>query len=61
MKHIAIYGSVLGTRHEFAEMLRSIAEGKLKPVIDRTFPLEEAQAYFKQSGKFGKIILIPNT
>lgn len=45
-------------------MLRSIAEGKLKLVIDRTFPLEEAreaQAYFKQSGKFGKIILIPNT
>ncbi|WDH76803.1 alcohol dehydrogenase family protein [Exiguobacterium marinum] len=63
LKHIAMYGSVLGTRHEFAEMLRSIAEGKLKPVIDRTFPLEEAreaQTYFKQSGKFGKIVLIPN-
>lgn len=43
LKHIAMYRSVLGTRHEFAEMLRSIAEGKLKPVIDRTFPLEEAR------------------
>lgn len=43
LKHIVMYRSVLGTRHEFAEMLRSIAEGKLKPVIDRTFPLEEAR------------------
>lgn len=34
----------------------------IKPVIERTFPLEkagEAQTYFKNSGKLGKIILLP--
>lgn len=63
LKHITMYGSVLGTRQEFSEMLRAISEGKIKPVIDRTFSLEEArdaQTYFKKQGKFGKIVLIPS-
>ncbi|MGD6816352.1 zinc-binding dehydrogenase [Metabacillus sp. 113a] len=62
LKHITLYGSVLGTREEFGRMLRAISERKIKPVIDRTFPLEEAkeaQTYFKQSGKTGKIVLLP--
>ncbi|SFG35102.1 NADPH:quinone reductase [Halobacillus alkaliphilus] len=62
LKHITLYGSVLGTRAEFKLMLQAISEGKIKPVIDRTFPLEkarEAQTYFKQAGKTGKIVLIP--
>lgn len=62
LKHITIFGSVLGTRKEFKLMLAAISEGKIVPVIDRTFPLEEAalaQTYFKSSGKLGKIVLIP--
>ncbi len=62
LKHITLYGSVLGTREEFKRMLEAIAEGKIKPVIDRTFPLEkarEAQVYFKKAGKLGKIVLLP--
>ncbi|WP_093192907.1 zinc-binding dehydrogenase [Salimicrobium halophilum] len=64
LKHITMYGSVLGTRKEFKQMLKAIAEGKIRPVIDKTFPLEkagEAQAYFKEKGKFGKIVLLPET
>lgn len=63
LKHLTFYGSVLGTRAEFARMLDAIAAGKLEPVIDRTFPLEEAaaaQMYFKETGKLGKIVLIPD-
>ncbi|MGX8177860.1 zinc-binding dehydrogenase [Exiguobacterium artemiae] len=63
LKHLTFYGSVLGTRVEFARMLDAIAAGKLEPVIDRTFPLEEAEAaqtYFKETGKLGKIVLIPD-
>ena len=63
LKHLTFYGSVLGTRSEFGRMLDAIAEGKLEPVIDRTFPLEEAvaaQSYFKEAGKLGKIVLIPD-
>ncbi|MGP4075013.1 zinc-binding dehydrogenase [Halobacillus sp. K22] len=62
LKHITLYGSVLGTRAEFKRMLQAISEGKIEPVIDRTFPLEkakEAQTYFKKAGKTGKIVLIP--
>ncbi|WP_368505263.1 zinc-binding dehydrogenase [Alkalihalophilus sp. As8PL] len=62
LKHITFYGSVLGTRKEFKRMLQAISEGKIKPVIDRTFPLEkarEAQTYFKKAGKLGKIVLLP--
>ncbi|WJE17555.1 zinc-binding dehydrogenase [Halobacillus sp. ACCC02827] len=62
LKHITLYGSVLGTRAEFKQMLKEISKGRIKPVIDRTFPLEkarEAQAYFKESGKLGKIVLLP--
>ncbi|WP_270181361.1 zinc-binding dehydrogenase [Alkalihalobacillus sp. CinArs1] len=62
LKHITLYGSVLGTRAEFEKMLTAISEGKIQPVIDRTFPLDaarEAQTYFKNAGKLGKIVLLP--
>ncbi|STO08680.1 putative alcohol dehydrogenase [Exiguobacterium aurantiacum] len=62
LKHITMYGSVLGTRAEFQAMLEAIKSGQMKPVVDRTFSLDEArdaQTYFKQRGKFGKIVLIP--
>ncbi|WNB93377.1 zinc-binding dehydrogenase [Bacillus sp. NEB1478] len=62
LKHITLYGSVLGTRYEFKEMLDAISKGKITPVIERTFPLEqarEAQTYFKNAGKLGKIVLLP--
>lgn len=62
LKHITLFGSVLGTRSEFKQMLDAISNGKIKPVIERTFPLEqasEAQLYFKNSGKMGKIVLLP--
>ncbi len=34
--------------------------GRLKPVVDRTFPLADAaaaQRWFEESGQFGKIVL----
>lgn len=62
LKHITMYGSVLGTKEEFKDLLQAVTEGKIKPVIDRTFPLDkakEAQIYFKEKGKLGKILLLP--
>ncbi|MBM7553036.1 zinc-binding dehydrogenase [Thalassobacillus pellis] len=62
LKHITMYGSVLGTRSEFKDMLQAISEGKINPVIDKSFPLEktkEAQLYFKNKGKLGKVLLLP--
>ena len=62
LKHITLIGSVLGTREDFKHLMKAVSEGKVKPIIDRTFPLEEAreaQSYFKKSGKVGKIVLKP--
>lgn len=63
LKHLTFFGSVLGTRAEFEAMLQAIKEGTIRPIVDRTFPLEEAadaQTYFKEKGKFGKIVLLPS-
>ncbi|TMU85115.1 zinc-binding dehydrogenase [Bacillus sp. BHET2] len=62
LKHITFYGSVLGTRTEFKRMLGAISAGKIKPVIDCSYPLKkagEAQTHFKKSGKLGKVLLLP--
>lgn len=63
LKHITMYGSVLGTKEEYKKLLQAVSLHKVKPIIDRTFPLEEArkaQEYFKKPGKLGKIVLIPD-
>lgn len=60
LKHLSILGAVLGTHEEYQDMLKAISEQRILPIIDQTFPLEkakEAQTYFKQSGKLGKIVL----
>ncbi len=61
LNHITLFGSVLGTKSEFKQMLQAISDKKIKPVIDCTYPLEkarEAQLYFKKAGKLGKVVLI---
>ncbi len=59
-KHLSLIGSTMGTLSEFSRVFDLIIAGKLKAVIDRTYPLEEAAAAQErlQSGKqFGKITL----
>ncbi|MEW6029516.1 MAG: zinc-binding dehydrogenase [Chloroflexota bacterium] len=43
-KHLSIIGSTMSTREEFAEVMDLAVTGKLKPVMDKTFPLREARA-----------------
>lgn len=43
-KHLSIIGSTMSTRKEFAEVMDLVVAGKLKPVMDRIFPLREARA-----------------
>jgi NADPH:quinone reductase-like Zn-dependent oxidoreductase len=52
----------MGTMGELHEVLKHVFSGKLKPVIDRIFPLSEARAaheYMEKSAMFGKIVLKP--
>ncbi len=60
MKNISIMGSTMGTKEDILTLLKLFGQGKLKPVIDRTFPLEEAgKALEAMMGRsfFGKLVL----
>jgi NADPH:quinone reductase-like Zn-dependent oxidoreductase len=59
-RHLSIIGSTMSTISDFAEVMDLVVTGKLKPVIDRTFPLTEAasaQERLWASENFGKITL----
>lgn len=59
-KQISIHGSTMGTRDEFLSMLDFLENRNIKPVIDKTFPLEqidEAMKRMEQGDQFGKIVL----
>jgi NADPH:quinone reductase-like Zn-dependent oxidoreductase len=61
-RQLSLLGSYMGTMSELHEVLGHVFAGRLKPVIDRTFPLEEARAaheYLEKSQMFGKIVLNP--
>ena len=59
-KAIQLRGIHVGSRDMFAAMNKAIDVAKLKPVIDRAFPFEEAKGAYahQQSGQhFGKIVI----
>lgn len=59
-KHLSIIGSTMSTLDDFREVMDLIVGGKLKPVMDSTFPLKEAaaaQARLEKNENFGKITL----
>jgi NADPH:quinone reductase-like Zn-dependent oxidoreductase len=59
-KQISLLGSYMGEMGELHEVLQHIFSGKLKPVVDRTFPLSETRAaheYLKKGEMFGKVVL----
>jgi len=61
-RQLALLGSYMGTLSELHEVLGHVFAGRLKPVIDRTFPLKEIRAaheYLEKSQMFGKIVLNP--
>jgi NADPH:quinone reductase-like Zn-dependent oxidoreductase len=61
-RQLSVLGSYMGTMGELHEVLKHVFSGRLKPVVDRTFPLKEARAaheYMENSQMFGKIVLIP--
>ena len=60
MKQVRVQGIYVGSRATFEQMNNAIALHKLKPVIDRVFPFEEAIGAFKymeKGGHVGKIVI----
>jgi zinc-binding alcohol dehydrogenase/oxidoreductase len=59
-KQISLMGTTMGSPQEFAQVLAAVNSGKIKPVIDSTFPLGEASAAhhrLEDQKQFGKVIL----
>lgn len=59
-KHLSIIGSTMSTLSEFKEVMDLIVAGKLKPVMDKTYPLKDAasaQERLWRNENFGKITL----
>jgi len=59
-RQLSLLGSYMGTKSELHTVLKLVAAGKLKPVVDHVFPLAEAvaaHAYLESSSQFGKVVL----
>ena len=59
-KHLSIIGSTMSTLSDFKEVMDLIIAGKLTPILDRTFPLQNAgiaQDRLWKNENFGKITL----
>jgi NADPH:quinone reductase-like Zn-dependent oxidoreductase len=61
-RQLSLLGSYMGTMGELYEVLGHVFAGRLKPVVDRTFPLKDIRAaheYMEKSQMFGKVVLNP--
>jgi NADPH:quinone reductase-like Zn-dependent oxidoreductase len=59
-KHLSIVGSTMGTQADFEAVMTQVWAGKVKPVVDRVFPLAEypaALARMMAGEGFGKILI----
>jgi NADPH:quinone reductase-like Zn-dependent oxidoreductase len=59
-RQLSLLGSYMGAKDELQTVMKLVAAGRLKPVVDRVFPLEEAaaaHAYLEAGRQFGKVVL----
>ena len=59
-RQLSLLGSYMGTKSELQTVMKLVASGRLKPVVDKIFPLSEAAAahlYLESSQQFGKVVL----
>ena len=61
-KNLRVVGTNLGSILELQTVLEHLVDGRLKPVIDRVFPLKDARAavqYVMDRKNRGKVLLVP--
>jgi NADPH:quinone reductase-like Zn-dependent oxidoreductase len=59
-RQLSLLGSYMGTKDELRTVLKLVAQGRLEPVVDKVFPLEECAAahkYLEEGKQFGKVVL----
>ncbi|MDX1632039.1 MAG: NAD(P)-dependent alcohol dehydrogenase [Thermoanaerobaculia bacterium] len=63
MRRIRLQGILVGHRDGLHSLVRAVDAREIHPVVDRTFPFEEAPAAFehvKEGKHFGKIVIRPD-
>jgi NADPH:quinone reductase-like Zn-dependent oxidoreductase len=58
--HWSILGSTMGNAAEYAEVVRRLGQGELRPVVDRVFPLarvREAYERLRKGEQLGKVVV----
>ena len=61
-KNLKVLGTNLGSIIELTTLLEHVVEGRLKPVVDRVFPLADARAavqHVLDRKNKGKVVLVP--
>ena len=61
-RQISLHGSYMGAKIELLEVMRFFEDGRLKPVVDRVLPLEnaaDAHRALEDRAQFGKVVLAP--
>lgn len=59
-KQLSIFGTTMGTRDEFLSMLDFLEGRNIKPVLDKIYPLADAEEALRRmvsGNQFGKIVL----
>jgi NADPH:quinone reductase-like Zn-dependent oxidoreductase len=59
-RQIQILGSTMGSKASLFTLAKLIGEGRLRPIVDRVFPLAEAaeaHRYLDRREQFGKVVL----
>jgi NADPH:quinone reductase-like Zn-dependent oxidoreductase len=59
-RQINVLGTTMGSPEDFAGMVRMLGDRRITPVVDKVFPLTEADAalrHMESAAQFGKIVL----
>jgi NADPH:quinone reductase-like Zn-dependent oxidoreductase len=58
--HWSILGSTMGNAAEYAEIVRRLGDGQLRPVVDRVYPMTEIRKAYERLAKgeqLGKVVM----
>jgi NADPH:quinone reductase-like Zn-dependent oxidoreductase len=59
-RQLSIMGSYMGTKDELRRVMKLVAQGLLKPIVDKVWPLHDciaAHNYLEKGKHFGKLVL----
>ena len=58
--HYTIMGSTMGNAREYAEIVRRLGAGELRPIVDQVFPMTDARKAYERLAKgeqLGKVVV----